>query len=299
MNWTILKLIEWTTEHFQKQEISNPRLESEILLAHVLGKKRIELYLEFDHPVGPQELSAYKLLIQRRVKHEPVQYLTGRQEFWSLDFKVGPGVLIPRPETECLLEQALQRLKSQDEHRDPSAFGLGMTHPLHILELGTGSGVLAIVLAKELPQSHIWAGDISERALSYAMENAKTHGVSSQIHFQKSDLFSAFDSSQKFDLIISNPPYLTEEEWKHLAPHIREFEPPEALRGGAHGIDFHLRILNSAPQFLMPSGVVVLEIAPSQAVMLKEYLTRQKNIANFEVIQDYEHRERVLVVRYG
>ena len=295
MNWTILKLIEWTTEHFQKQEISNPRLESEILLAHVLGKKRIDLYLEFDHPVGSQDLSAYKLLIQRRVKHEPVQYLTGRQEFWSLDFKVGPGVLIPRPETECLVEQVLKRFKSQSEHFKDK--------PLHILELGTGSGVLSIVLAKELPQSHIWTGDISERALSYALENAKAHGVSSQINFQKSDLFSAFypslGSTQKFHLIISNPPYITEEEWGQLPLHIREFEPPEALKGGVQGIDFHLKILDLAPKFLMPQGFVVLEIAPSQGVMLKEYLENQKSIASFDIVQDYEHRERILVVQYG
>ncbi|MBI3018962.1 MAG: peptide chain release factor N(5)-glutamine methyltransferase [Deltaproteobacteria bacterium] len=295
MNWTTLKLIEWTTEHFQKHEILNPRLESEILLAHVLGKKRIDLYLEFDHPVGHRELSAYKLLIQRRVKHEPVQYLMGRQEFWSLDFKVGTGVLIPRPETECLVEQALKILKNKNSHpegRKPEGY-------LHILELGTGSGVLAIVLAKELPQSHIWAVDISERALSYALENAKTHGVSSQIHFVKSDLFSALDPSQKFDLIISNPPYLAEEEWRNLAPHIREFEPSEALRGGAQGIDFHLKILDLAPQFLRSNGSVVLEIAPSQGVVLKEYLVGQKNISNFEIVQDYEHRQRVLVVHYG
>ena len=122
MNWTILKLIEWTTEHFQKQEIPNPRLESEILLAHVLGKKRIDLYLEFDHPVEPQELAAYKLLIQRRVKHEPVQYLTGRQEFWSLDFKVGPGVLIPRLETDGLEKQVLKKFKPQPDNFKDNPF---------------------------------------------------------------------------------------------------------------------------------------------------------------------------------
>ena len=204
MTWTRLKLIEWTADYLKKQGIENPRLESEILLAHVLGKKRIDLYLAFDRPVELEELSRYKSLIQRRLKHEPLQYLTGRQEFWSMEFKVGPGVLIPRPETECLIEQALKKFKSQKDS------------PLHILDLGTGSGVLAVVLAKALPLSTLWAVECSERALTYAMENAKTHGVSSQIHFQKSDLFSGLDPSQKFNLIISNPPYLTEEEWSRL-----------------------------------------------------------------------------------
>lgn len=300
MTWTILKLIEWTSEYLKKQGIENPRLESEILLAHVLGKKRIDLYLEFDHSVEPPELSTYKLLIQRRVKHEPIQYLTGRQEFWSLDFKVGPGVLIPRPETECLVEKALI-LKNKNSHSEQLCHPEGRRPEgsLQILDLGTGSGVLAIVLAKELPQSHIWAGDISERALSYARENAQTHGVSSQIHFVKSDLFSALDPSQKFDLIISNPPYVAEEEWTCLPTHIKEFEPPEALRGGEQGIDFHLKILEEAPKFLKAGGSIILEIAPSQDVMLKEYLEKQKNVSNFESVQDYEHRQRVLVVHYG
>ena len=287
MNWTILKLIEWTTEYFQKQGMANPRLESELLLAHLLVKKRIDLYLGFDRPVSPQELAAYKLLIQRRTKQEPLQYITQRQEFWSLDFKVGPGVLIPRPETECLIEYVVKIFESR------------RNHSLQILDIGTGSGILAVVLAKEFPQANIWAVDISERALSYAVDNAKTHGVSSQIHFQKSDLFSAVEASQKFDLIISNPPYLTEEEWKQLPLHIREFEPPEALRGGAAGMDFHLKILDSAPLFLMPHGAVVLEIAPSQEDVLKEYLTRHKKFSEFDIVQDYEHRARVLVAQHG
>ncbi|HBQ22055.1 MAG: protein-(glutamine-N5) methyltransferase, release factor-specific [Deltaproteobacteria bacterium GWA2_38_16] len=282
MDWTVLKLIEWTDAYLKKQGILKARLESEMLLAHVLHKKRIDLYVAFDRVVSEAELASLKGLIQRRSRKEPIQYILGTQEFWSLPFKVGPGVLIPRPETECLVEEALKILG-----------------PLHILDLGTGSGVIPIALAKEIPEAKFYAVDISDKALEYARENATTHHVLERIQFQKSDLFSSIPKDQKFDVILSNPPYISTGEWNGLETQIKEFEPKEALLAGEEGIEVHRRILKEAPQYLKSEGAVILEIAPHQASLLKEYVVREKVFKHFEIVKDYGHKDRILIVWVG
>ncbi|MEK7791094.1 MAG: peptide chain release factor N(5)-glutamine methyltransferase, partial [Deltaproteobacteria bacterium] len=238
-------MLKWTEAYFKKQGLLKPRLDAEILLSHAVHKRRIDLYLQFDHPLNETELSAFKELVRRRVQHEPIQYMTGHQEFWSLDFSVGPGVLIPRPETECLVEQSLKILANDTKEK------------IRILDIGCGSGVVAIVLAKERPGAEVVAVDISQVALSCALENAKRHGVGERIEFRRSDIYSGL-KEEKFDLIVSNPPYIRTDEWETLDLEIRNYEPKEALVGGEEGIDFHMRIIKGAPLFFQKRGALLL-----------------------------------------
>lgn len=284
MNWTLGSLLQWTEAYFKKQGLGKPRFDAEFLLSHSLQKRRIDLYLEFDRPVIEKELSAFKELVRRRAQHEPVQYMTGRQPFWSFDFFVKPGIFIPRPETECLVEHALQFLGNRAQES------------IRILDIGCGSGVIAVVMAKECPQAAMVAVDISREALSCAMENAKRWGVDSRIEFKLSDIYSNVEQSP-FDLIVSNPPYVREDEWETLDREIREYEPREAFVGGERGIDFHLRIISESPRFLQKKGGVLLEIAPDQVSILSEYAKNMNVFSGIDVIKDYSHRERVMVLK--
>ena len=194
--WIIKDLLKVTTEYLCKREIDNPRLCAEILLAYQLETSRVKLYLSYDQPIGEMDINNYRALIQRRIKREPVQYITGIQEFWSLDFHVGPQVLIPRPESEILVELAVSICREQKT---------GLT----LLDLGTGSGAIAVSLAKELENSAIIASDISREALDYAKRNAQKHNVIDRIRFFQGDLFEPFlDKSIQLDIIITNPPYV-------------------------------------------------------------------------------------------
>lgn len=287
--WTMGSLLKWTEAYFKKQGLLKPRSDAEILLSHAIHKRRIDLYLQFDHPLNETELSAFKELVRRRVQHEPIQYITGHQEFWSLDFSVGPGVLVPRPETECLVEQSLKTLgaKTPDASKEK----------IRILDIGCGSGVLAIVLAKECPGAEVVAVDISQAALSCALENAKRHGVGERIEFRRSDVYSGL-KEEKFDLIVSNPPYIRKDEWENLDREIREYEPKEALLGGEEGMDFHMRIMDSASLFLTKKGWLLFEIAPQQVKLLSDYREKTKVFSTLNVIKDYSHRDRVMVLSY-
>jgi len=284
VNWTVGSLLQWTEAYFKKQGLFKPRLDAELLLSHSLRKRRIDLYLEFDRPLVETELSAFKEWIKRRADHEPVQYIIGHQEFWSLDFSVKPGVLIPRPETECLIEQSLKILGDRAKEN------------IRILDIGCGSGVIAVALAKECSRAEIIAVDISDVALSCARDNAKKLGVDSRIGFKLSDIYSNVDP-QKFDLIVSNPPYLREEEWKILDREIREYEPREALIAGERGIDFHLKIILNAPRFLQERGGLLLEIAPDQADILSDHAKNMNVFSTIDVIKDYSDRDRIIIMR--
>src|SRR3990167_8741769 len=218
-SWTILSLLDWTTNHFKKNGIESARLDAELLLAHVLECDRMKLYLQFERVLTEDELAVFKKLIQRRLQGEPIAYLTGEKEFWSMLFQVGPGVLIPRPETEVLVEKVIGAI-----HESPLRnVGTGRDLSLRVLDIGTGSGILAITLAKEFPQAQIEAWDISEEALIYARKNAERHGVGERIKFLKKDIRGLGNAPQpplklrggegelfpgSFDLIISNPPYI-------------------------------------------------------------------------------------------
>ncbi|MCF8128921.1 MAG: peptide chain release factor N(5)-glutamine methyltransferase [Deltaproteobacteria bacterium] len=284
--WCIKALLETATDYLVEKKIENPRLNAEVLLAHQLHVKRISLYLNFDQPLTEEEVSGYRNLIRRRLKREPLQYITGHQEFWSLAFSVNPHVLIPRPETEILVEQAI------------TLAGTFPEAPLHILDLGCGSGIISVTLAKEVPQSRVFATDISGEALGVAGVNARKHGVSDRIAFLQGDLFEPLTPRKPvFHLIASNPPYVCTHEIEGLLPEVALYEPQKALDGGADGMDYLRRIIHQAPQFLSPGGWLLLEMSPYQVENALFELARRGMYQKEKIIEDYSHHQRVLVAQ--
>jgi release factor glutamine methyltransferase len=285
--WTILDLIRWTTGYFEKNGVSEPRASAEILLAHVLGLSRLDLYLKHDQPLTPEELSRFKSLIVRRRLGEPVAYLTGHKEFWSLDFLVAPGVLIPRPETEVLVEAAV----------DAARRGLPSGLPPRGLEVGVGSGAVVVALAKELPE-FTWVGvDISRTALEVARENARRHSVSERIHLMGGDLLAAVRPGAGFALAAANLPYVTTAEWENLPKEIKEYEPPEALLGGEDGLALIRPLIAQAPGCLAAGGWLALEVGAAQADQVLQLLRENGAFTEMEALKDYQGIRRVIRAR--
>jgi release factor glutamine methyltransferase len=281
--WTVLKVLQWTTEYFRLKDVEQPRASAEVLLAHVLGMERIQLYLNYDRPLIPGELASYRELIRRRAAREPTQYITGKQEFWSLEFEVTPAVLIPRPETELLVEKALELVQGSSKR---------------VLDLGTGSGAIAIALAHECPAIRVIATDRSCTALLMARRNASRHHVDDRITCVASDLFGGFSPSRAlFDVIISNPPYIGEKEFPHLAAEIIQYEPSAALLAGPQGLAVIRLIIGAAPTHLNREGSLLIEIGAGQAEILNAELTQEPLIDHFEFIRDYSGVLRVLHIR--
>ena len=288
-SWTIKELLLVTADYLKKKDIDSPRLTSEILLAHQLNIDRVTLYLNFDQPLTEKELSGYRTLIQRRTKREPLQYITGTQEFWSLEFAVTPQVLIPRPETELLVEQAIERLK---------VFSAVENNTHRILDLGTGCGVIAISLAKEVQQAKIWATDISAGALKLARLNAERHGVTDKISFIQGNLWEPLlDQGVTFDIILSNPPYIASEEFKGLSPEVRDYEPRLALDGREGGMHFIEKIISEAPAFMNPGGWIMLEMAPGQTEKALGLIGEITDYGEKTRIKDYSHLYRVVMAQ--
>lgn len=243
--WTTLKVLEWTTSRFQRAGIESARLEAQVLLAHTLACDRVRLYMDFDRPLRADELGSYRALIQRRLSGEPLAYLVGEQEFWSLPFRVGPEVLIPRRDSETVIEVVL------DQITDRAA-------PLRIADLCTGSGVLAITLARELGQAQVVATDISEAAARIARDNAERNGVADRVEVRAGDLHAPLAGETPFDVLVSNPPYVRSADIPGLAREVR-CEPRLALDGGPDGLMFYARIVAAAPALLVPGGLLVFE----------------------------------------
>ena len=287
--WTTKNLLKITTDYLEKKQLESPRLTAEILLAHQLNVDRVTLYLNFDQPLTEKEISGYRSLIKRRLSREPLQYITGHQEFWSLDFVVCEQVLIPRPESELLVEQAVKWIKASIklENRSPE-----------ILDLGTGCGAIAISLAREVQQAQIWATDISAGALKLAQLNAKRHEVSDSIRFRQGDLWEPLLSiGVTFDIILSNPPYVASQEYSDLPPEVRDYEPRLALDGHENGMYYIEKIIMGGLEYLNPGGWIMLEMAPDQtrkAVMLMEQIEGYDGISR---IKDYSHRYRVVMAQ--
>jgi len=284
--WCIKTLLETATDYLVEKKIENARLNAEVLLAHQLHVKRISLYLNFDQPLTEKEVSGYRDLIRRRLKREPLQYITGIQEFWSLAFKVNPHVLIPRPETEILVEQALTLAGSFHEA------------PTRVLDLGTGCGVISVSMAKEVPETLILATDISGEALIVARENAQNHGVVNRITFLRGDLFEPLMPEKPgFHLIASNPPYVSTHEIQGLLPEVALHEPRLALDGGKDGMNFLRKIIYQAPHFLRPGGWLLLEMSPYQVEKALFTLAETGVYQNETKIEDYSHRQRVVMAQ--
>jgi release factor glutamine methyltransferase len=283
--WTILNTINWATECLRSRGIGNSRLDAELLLSHVLNIDRIGLYINYDKPLDNIELNEFKRLIERRVCKEPIFYILGYREFWSIKVKVDKRVLIPRPDTELLVEEVLKIIKYNNDFDK---------NQVNILDIGTGSGVIAISLAKEINNSKISAVDISKDAIELALENAKTNFLDSNIIFYVGDLFSPFDIKSSFDIIVSNPPYISEEEWGDLPEDIRIYEPRIGLYGGKDGLYFLKKIISEAPLYLKDKGWLILEIGYNQGDKVKNMFNESGYFYTPEIIKDYGGFNRVV-----
>jgi len=283
-DWTILALVQWTTAYFKSHRIDSPRSTAEILLAHALEISRIELYLKYDQPLNRAELARYKKMIRRRIRREPVAYIVGEKEFWSMPLTVTRHVLIPRPETECLVEQALDDIPEQPVDR-----------PFRILELGTGSGAIVCALSSQRPGHLYFALDISLEAITIARRNVIRHGLEPSVGFICGDLFSALEHyTARFDIIVSNPPYIASDEIDRLQPEIVRYEPRWALDGGPNGLVVLDRIIRTAPEYLRPDGVLILEIGHDQFKAVRAIATDDNGYDDISVKKDFSGFHRVV-----
>lgn len=278
----ILDVINKTTPYFEKHGVDSPRLTIELLLAHVLQKKRLELYLEFERELDDRTLTTLRALVKRRADGEPLQYITGLAEFCGLEFAVDRRVLIPRPETELLVETVVNRLPPET--------------PARIVDVGTGSGCIAVTLAKNRPSATIVALDRSADALCVAQANARRHGVEKNIGFFRGDLLEAVSGSWRADVIVSNPPYVGSGEIVNLPKEVRDFEPVGALAAGEDGLKVIRRLVMTAGRSLLPSGFLALEIGAGQRLAVETLLT-ENQFADVQVVRDLQGHERVLVAQ--
>ncbi len=280
---SVLDVINATTAFFQQKGVDSPRLTIELMLAHALRKKRLDLYLEFERVLDEPTLTTLREMVKRRGAGEPLQYILGKVEFHGLEFAVDKRVLIPRPETELLVEEV--------------AAGCKEAGPVRILDIGTGSGCIAVTLAVLLPSAAITATDRSAAALELARANAARHGVTGRVEIVESDLFSTLTGRQ-FDWIVSNPPYIPSSQANTLAREIRDYEPLEALFAGEDGLAVIRRIIAGAPPFLSAGGRVALEIGAGQSGAVQElFLEAQYQVA--KVVKDYDNYDRLIIALHG
>lgn len=281
--WTTRRLLDWTTGHFESKGVDDARLAAELLLAHVLEVPRIKLYMDLDRPASPRELAAYRELVEKAAAHHPIQYLLGEGHFFSLVFKVTPDTLIPRPATETLVDHIIHHTRVTPGYVTPV-----------IADIGAGSGCIAVALAKNLPDARLVATDISEPALAVARENAERHGVAERISFRHGPLYEPL-ADQPFHYIVSNPPYIPDNEWEQVAPNVRDHEPASALRAGSDGLDVLRPLIAHAAEHLQRPGQLVVEIAASQKAAVLQLADAAPGLTNAHVLADHEGHPRVLV----
>ena len=281
--WRVIDLIQWTTEYFERHNIPTPRLDAELLLGHLLQKSRLQLYLHFETPVFQEQLSTFRELVKKRVEHTPVSYLTNHREFMSLNFYVDGRVLIPRPETEILVETVL----------------LGQKGKCRLIDIGTGSGAIAISFAVNRPDWEIVATDLSADALTVAQQNATLHHCADRLTFLQGDLFEPAQEleSPRFDWIVSNPPYVSAEDFPTLSPDVRDHEPKIALIAGSDGLDIIRRLVADAPRLLNPHGQLIMEIGYNQSGTVQQLIHSNPAYKACQIIKDYSGIERVVVAR--
>ena len=281
---TVLEAIQKSAEFLGKKTVESPRLNAELLLAHLLKMPRMKLYLNFDRALTAAETDALRELVKRRGQREPLQHLTGTTSFCGFEILVSRAALVPRPETEMLAELGWQFLSTLA----PQAAAA--------LDFGTGTGCIAIALAAKNPHTRITALDISPEALALAKANAAQNQVAERVEFLLGDGFAALKMGAQFDLIASNPPYIASAEIATLAPEVRDFDPRGALDGGADGLDFYRRLAAEAKTYLKPAGKIMLEFGDGQADAIKNIFENEKWIVE-AVQEDYSHRARILVAR--
>lgn len=278
--WTIKALLSWTTEFLASRGVEGPRAEAQILLAHVLQCKKVDLLIRYEEQPSERDRTRYRELILRRVAGWPVAYLVGTRDFYLLTFDVSPAVLIPRPDTETLVLEALAYLKP-------------LAAPA-VLDLGVGSGCIAISIAHQKPDARVTAVDVSPDALDVARRNAARHGVADRMSFLHGDLFAPLSAGTTFDLIVSNPPYIAHGEFPDLAPDVRDHEPRVALDGGSDGLAFYRRIASGVAPFLKPGGRLLLEISNTQDEAVRALLAEQKVLDVGPTLRDMGGHTRVV-----
>jgi len=280
---------------FHKAGLDSPRLLAEMLLAHVVGCERLRLYTDPDRPASPIERDLLRDLAARALKHEPVQYLVSEAWFFGLPFRVDPRVLIPRPATETIVEEVLQHARASHP-----AGGAGLL----IADICAGSGCIGVALLKRLAQARVIASDVSGDALAVARENAARHDVLERIDFVQGDLLAPLGEHPAtrgpacVDYLVSNPPYIPDDEWNAVAPNVKNHEPHAALRGGVDGLDFVRRLLHDGASHLVrPGGLLMVEVADSRANAAKELIAGDDRLDDVRVVRDFEGFDRVVIAR--
>lgn len=283
---TLLHLLTITQNYFREKGIESARLDAELLLGHCLGLDRVGLYLEHDRPLQEQEVQVYRELVRRRGAYEPVAYITGRRYFWTLELHIDRGVLIPRPETEVLVERALEFLATLDVARP------------RVLDIGTGSGAIALALAAEMPHLDIVALDACAQPVVCARANAERLGFAAQVRVEQGFFPDACTQDAGcYDLIVSNPPYIPSGDIESLAPDIREYEPRPALDGGSDGLEVYRQWIPHCAQLLATGGVLMLEIGHDQGPGVTGLLAASGHVVSIEVVRDYARLDRVVICR--
>ncbi len=282
--WTVGKLLTWTTDFLKQHGSQSPRLDAEVLLAQSRGCQRIDLYTAFDEEPSDEVKASFRELVRRRAEGAPVAYLVGHKEFYSLDFEVTEATLIPRPETEHLVVRALDL--AAELHKTAS-------RPLRVADIGTGSGCIAIAVVKHFAESEVVAVDVSVDALAVARRNAAQHGVDERIEFAESDLLAGLAGREPFDLILSNPPYVSEAEYQSLDATVRDFEPRSALVGGAEGFELISKLIEQSEPLLAPSGRILIEMSPMLVERQREFVPDQFSV---EIVKDLANKPRILVL---
>ncbi|MFH1138561.1 MAG: peptide chain release factor N(5)-glutamine methyltransferase [Pseudomonadota bacterium] len=282
--WTVLRILRWTSGYLAEKGVDSPRLDAEILLADLLGLTRVQLYLNYDRPLVPEELAEYRARVKRRARREPAAYIIGKKEFYSLEFEIGTGVLVPRPETELLVDRALEFVR--ERHAGEGA--------ILAADLGTGSGALAVSLAANNPRIRVRAVDISPEALQTAKKNALRLGMDDRIEFFEGDLLTPL-AGLVFHFIIANLPYVPRAAFVDMAPEVREYEPHLALDGGDDGLDLIRRTIVGAPEALTGGGGLFLEIWPDHSPKIRE-LARANGFSETVIVKDLAGLDRVAIL---
>jgi len=285
--WTIQKLLNWTSEYLTNKGVDSPRLSAEMLLSHTLGLKRIELYTQFDKEVPQQQLDLLHGLVKRAGLHEPVAYLTGRTEFYSLELNITADCLIPRPETELLVQRAIEFLRTRSGVQ-------------YICDLCTGSGCIAVAIAKNVPEARVTATDISAAALEVAARNVEKHRLTEHVRLLCGDLFEPIIKQldvNQFDLIVCNPPYVSTAEYEKLDKNVKDYEPVSALLAGADGMDVFRRIIKKVDEFLKPGAALMLEIGYAQGPAVRELLEQTCAFAEIKIEKDFQDNDRIVMAK--
>jgi len=283
---TVLEIIQRSSEYLARKGVESPRLQIELLLAHLLQMPRLKLYLNFNHPLNQEQLDTLRQLVQRRGAREPLQQILGSACFCGLELIVTPEVLVPRPETELLAERAWEFLRQRAGENGSAS--------LTVLDFGTGSGCLAVTLAAKVPQAQVHAVDISEAALNVARQNATRHGVAERIYFHVGDGLAALPSGLQFELLVSNPPYIPTGEIINLEPEVRDHEPRAALDGGVDGLECYRRLALEAPPLLVPEGRLLLEFGDGQEEAIRAIFLRQSWSID-AVEADHSKQPRIII----